>query len=348
MARIAACCTFSGAGKSGWPMQKLMRSRPWRASAFTSARTTKAFSVPRLAARLLMSGMDGVGSTFSEPVIVTGVTCAAKKRTDMLINCVVYQEGRKLADIDFREIHSYLAKPGCFVWVALKDATDAELEQMRQEFDLHPLAVEDARHGHQRPKIEEYGDSLFVVLQIIEMDAEGKLKSGELDVFVGPNYVLSVRTGAEKGFQDVRARSEREPELLKHGSSFVLYALMDAAVDRYFPVLHALEVELENIEERIFAAHNPQANLRALYNLKQKLVTMKHAIAPLVEAAGKLYGGRVPQVCANLQDYFRDISDHLVRLNQNIDSIRDMVITAINVNLSLITLEESKTMKQLA
>ena len=201
----------------------------------------------------------------------------------MLINCVVYENGSKLADIPVAEISDYLSMPGCFIWVALHDATQEELVELQHEFDLHPLAVEDAQNGLQRPKVEEYGDSLFVVLQIIEMAEDGSLKKGELDVFVGPNYVLSVRTGSEKGFQDVRARSEREPDLLKHGSSFVLYALMDAAVDRYFPILHALELELEGIEERIFAARNPQANLRALYSLKQKLVTMKHAIAPLLE-----------------------------------------------------------------
>src|SRR5580765_7521222 len=154
----------------------------------------------------------------------------------MLVNCVVYQEGRKLADIDFREIHTYLTRPGCFVWVALKDATEAELEQMREEFDLHPLAVEDARVGHQRPKIEEYGDQLFVVLQTIEV-AGDELKLGEIDIFAGPNYVLSVRHATERGFKDVRARCEREPELLRNGSGYVLYALMDAVVDRYFPVL---------------------------------------------------------------------------------------------------------------
>jgi magnesium transporter len=169
-----------------------------------------------------------------------------------------------------------------------------------------------------------------------------------VDIFVGPNYVLSVRRGVEKGFRDVRERTEREPDLLKHGSSYVLYALMDSAVDRYFPVLNALETELEQIEGRIFASHNARANLEDLYGLKQKLVTMKHAIAPLLEAVGKLYGGRVPYMCANLQDYFRDIGDHLNRLNQNIDAIRDMVITAISVNLSMITLEESQTMKALA
>src|SRR4030081_3689190 len=134
----------------------------------------------------------------------------------MLVNCVAYQDGRKLADIDLHEIHSYLARPGCFVWVALKDATDAELEDMEQEFDLHPLAVEDARHGHQRPKIEEYGNSLFAVLHVVEL-RNGEINVGEIDIFVGKNYILSIRQRTEHGFGEVRARAENEPELLKHG-----------------------------------------------------------------------------------------------------------------------------------
>lgn len=266
----------------------------------------------------------------------------------MLVSCAAYQNGKKIADIGEHEIHDYVARPDAFVWVALRDPDRQKLDEMKQAFGLHPLAVEDARHGHQRPKIEEYGDSVFVVLHMVEMEASGALRLGELHIFVGRNYVLSVRTGAERGFQDVRARSEREPDLLKRGAAFVLYALMDAAVDRYFPILQAFEAELENIEERIFAGGSPRANFKALYALKQKLVTMKHAIGPLHEAVGKLHGGRVPQVCGNLQDYFRDISDHLGRLNQTIDAIRDMGITAISVNLAMITLEESRTMKQLA
>lgn len=266
----------------------------------------------------------------------------------MLVSCAAYQNGKKLGDIAESEIHQYVSQPDCFVWVALREPDPAKLEEMRQAFDLHPLAVEDARNGHQAPKIEEYGDSLFVVVKMIEVDAQGDLNTGELDIFVGRNYVLSVRRNAQRGFRDVRDRTEREPQLLRHGSSYVLYALMDSVVDRYFPILNGLEMELEKIEQRIFESGNARANLQALYGLKQKLVSMKHAVAPLLEAVGKLYGGRVPQVCADLQDYFRDIGDHLQRLNQTIDSVRDMVITAISVNLSMITLEESQTMKQLA
>ena len=162
----------------------------------------------------------------------------------VLINCVAYQDGRKLADIQPSEIRAYVGRPECFVWVALWDPAPEELEAMQAEFDLHPLAVEDAHQGHQRPKIEEYGDLLFAVLQLVEMDG-AELKLGEVAIFVGSNYVLSVRSRSAHGFAEVRARCEREPELPRHGSGFVLYAIMDAVVDRYFPVLDALEVELE-------------------------------------------------------------------------------------------------------
>lgn len=265
----------------------------------------------------------------------------------MLINCVAYQDGRKLADVRPGDIRSYVMRPECFVWVALLDPTAADLEAMQEEFDLHPLAVEDARHGHQRPKLEEYGDSLFVVLHLIDV-AEGELHVGEVAVFVGPNYVLSVRSQSPRGFIDVRTRCEREPDLLRHGSGFVLYAIMDAVVDRYFPVLDALEVELDQIEQRIFSSRDNRAIIQALYELKQKLMTLKHAIGPLLEATGKLYGGRVPQQCIQLQDYFRDVYDHLVRLNQSIDASREMITTALSVNLSQLTIQESEVTKRLA
>jgi len=265
----------------------------------------------------------------------------------MIINCVAYQNGRKLADIPVSEIHSYIARPECFVWVAIKDPEPTELQAMKQEFGLHPLAVEDAQHGHQRPKIDEYDESLFVVMHMIER-GENELTVGEVAIFVGANYVLSVRSRAERGFTDVRARCEHEPELLRHGPGYVLYALMDAVVDRYFPILDEIESEIENIEGRIFADQPAREHIEALYNAKRKMLVLKHATEPLLESTSKLFGGRVPQLCAELQDYFRDVYDHLLRLNQTVDSLREMVTTAISVTISLITIQENAVTKQLA
>lgn len=265
----------------------------------------------------------------------------------MLVNCAVYQEGRKLKDISQQEIRAWVSRTDCFVWVALRDPEPQELRDMQTEFDLHELAVEDASRGHQRSKIEEYGDTLFVVLHMLATGEE-ELRIGELDIFVGRNFVLSIRNRSNKSFTEVRARCEREPQLLKYGAGYVFYALMDAVVDQYFPILDELESELDAIEERIFSGTSARANIEALYALKQRLTVMKHATAPLLEAVSKLFGGRVPMVCAGMGDYFRDIYDHLIRLNQTTDSTRDMVVTALSVNLSMIALQENETTKKLA
>jgi magnesium transporter len=268
----------------------------------------------------------------------------------MLVNCAAYQNGKKLGDIRKEEIGDYVKRPDTFVWVALRDPTPEELEEMAAEFDLHPLAVEDARHGHQRPKIEEYGNSLFAVLHVVERK-DGEINVGEIDIFVGRNYILSVRQRTEHGFGEVRARAESEPELLAHGSGFVFYALMDNIVDRYFPVVDALEVELEEIEQRIFegeAGQSARANIQALYKLKHKGMMVRHAVEPLIEAVHKLYGGRVPQVCVGTQEYFRDVYDHLLRVSQQLDGLRDMVTIAMQVNLSMISLSENEVTKRLA
>ncbi len=265
----------------------------------------------------------------------------------MLINCVAYQEGARLVDLPIEAISSYLDRPGCFVWVALRDPSAEELEAMRLEFNLHPLAVEDASHGHQRPKVEEYGDSLFVVMQLVEF-VDGDLSVGEVMVFAGPNFVLSVRTGSQQNFLGVRGRCEREPQLLKQGSGYVLYALMDAVVDRYFPILEVLQTELESIEERIFIRGASRTNIQRLYELKRQVTTLKHAVSPALQFSGKLYGGRVPAVCERTQAYFRDVGDHLARIDTAIDSIRDTIGTAIAVNLSMTTIEDGEVTKRLA
>lgn len=265
----------------------------------------------------------------------------------MLINCVAYENGSRLADLAVEEISDYLARPDCFVWVALRDATPQELDQMKEEFGLHELAVEDARHGHQRPKLEEYGDSVFAVMHLLEQH-NGEFNVGEVDVFVGRNYVLSVRNRSQQHFLGVRERCEREPHLLGQGAGFVLYALMDAVVDRYFPIMDSLASELEEIEEQIFAKGAARSNIERLYDLKRKITFLKHAVAPMMEATGKLSGSRGPAVCANSRDYFRDVFDHLSRINASLDNIRDTIGTAIQVNLSMVAIEDGEVNKKLA
>lgn len=265
----------------------------------------------------------------------------------MLINSAAYQDGKKLRDLGVEELSNYADVPGGFVWVALRDATAEELAQVRHAFDLHDLAIEDVKHGRQRPKLDEFGDSLFVVMQLIERRGD-ELGVGEVAVFVGANYVVSARHHSSQHFLGVRERCEREPHLLKQGPSFVLYALIDAVVDRYFPIVEQLETELESIEERIFAKGAARINIERLYALKRKVGVLKHAVAPLLEVLSKLHGGRTPGICMNTQEYFRDVADHLERINASIDTIRDTIGTAIAVNLSMVTIEESEVTKRLA
>jgi magnesium transporter len=197
--------------------------------------------------------------------------------------------------------------------------------------------------------VEEYGDCVFAVMHTLELiEPNAAIHEGEVNIFVGKDYVLSVRKRTREGFREVRTRTEREPELLKEGPGYVLYALIDTIVDRYFPVIDALEDKLEHIEERIFRDEPGRATVEALYELKRQLVLLRHAAGPAHEAVGKLYGGRVPEVTGNVQEYFRDVYDHLYRIAQRIDSLRDMLTTAISVNLSLVTVNEGETVKRLA
>ncbi len=267
----------------------------------------------------------------------------------MLVTCAAYQAGKKIAELPVAQIREYLSRSDTFVWVAIRDPEPSELDTIQREFNLHELAVEDARQGHQRPKIEEYGDSLFVVFHTIETGNQETLDMGEVAVFVGKNYVLTIRHKTTKGFAAVRERCEQEPELLKYGPGFVLYAIMDSVVDRYIPVMDFMERELERIEERIFSrTASPRANIESLYSLKQKLLVLQHATQPLLEISGKLFGGRVPTLVYGIQDYFRDIYDHTIRITRSIESSREMTTTAIQVNLSFIALAESEVSKKLA
>jgi magnesium transporter len=176
----------------------------------------------------------------------------------------------------------------------------------------------------------------------------GELVTGEVALFVGRNYLLSVRRDSPQGFAAVRARCEREPELLRQGPGFVLYAILDAVVDRYFPVLEALEVALEEAEEAIFAGGRARTSVEALYGLKRRIARLQRAVRPLLEAVGKLHGGRVPPACAAVQEYLRDVHDHLARIDQAVEGLRETANTAMSVNLALISLQENETTKRLA
>ena len=265
----------------------------------------------------------------------------------MLISCVAYENGERVGDVPVGEIRAARSRPGRFVWVALKDPDPGELATLQAEFDLHDLAVEDAQRGHQRPKLDEYGSALFAVVQTVEQDGDA-LHTGEAAIFVGPNYVLTVRRATRLGFADVRARTEQEPDLLRHGPAYVFYVLLDTIVDRYFPVLDAVSDQIEELEQRIFSGQTSRANIESMYAMKRKLMTLKHTVHPLLEVTGKLHGGRVPPVCAGLHEYFRDVHDHLKRVTGRIWGFRELLSSALQANLTQVSVQQNEDMRKIS
>jgi len=266
---------------------------------------------------------------------------------DMIVNCAVYADGRKVGAVETDDISEILKFPGQFVWIGLHDPDEPLLRKMQEEFTLHDLAIEDALRAHQRPKVEEYGDSLFVVLRTAYLEGAA-IELGETHVFLGPRYVVSVRHGASMPYRDVRTRCEATPALLRKGPGFVLYALMDFVVDQYFPIVEALEEQLEVLEEEIFGGTFSSATTQQVYALKRDLVTFKRAVSPLVDVCNRLTRFDVALIPEDVRVYFRDVYDHVVRINETIDTMRELLTTALEANLSLIAVRQNEDLKKLA
>jgi magnesium transporter len=267
----------------------------------------------------------------------------------MIVNCAAYADGRRVADIDLEAVSDYVAKEGHFVWVGLHEPSEDVLKKLQDELGLHELAIEDAHCAHQRPKLEEYGSCLFVVLRTATCDAsENTVAFGETHIFVGERYVLSVRHGDTLGYADVRARCEATPRLLRHGPGFVLYALMDSIVDRYFPVVDTLEEELERLEESIFAANVERDVAHRIYELKSDVMSIKRAVSPLIDVCNRLVRYDQGLIADEVRPYFRDVYDHVIRINESVDNLRELLTSALEANLSLVSIRQNEVMKRLA
>jgi len=267
-----------------------------------------------------------------------------------IVNCVAYAEGRKIRDISLEETSEVLKEPDGFVWIGLYEPDEELLRKAQGEFGLHDLAVEDAHRAHQRPKLEEYGDSLFVVLRTAQADPQNhEVIFGETHVFVGPHYVVAVRHGASLSYGEVRARCEASPQHLRQGPGFVLYAIMDFVVDQYFPIVDALEEELAEVEEAIFAGtHRGKEVAHQIYRLMSQMLVLKRAVSPLVEVCNRLVRFDRTLILPETQLYFRDVYDHVIRINESADSMRELLTGALETNLALVSVRQNDVMKRLA
>lgn len=265
-----------------------------------------------------------------------------------IINCAAYAGGRRLADVELNKVHEILIEADKFVWIGLHEPSEELLGRVQDEFHLHDLAIEDAHRAHQRPKIELYGDSIFVVLRTAQMNQEKHIEFGETHFFVGANFIVSIRHGSSVAYTEVRSRCETMPELLGKGQGFVLYAIMDFIVDRYFPVVHELEMELEAVEDKIFKEKPSRETTEQIYQLKRELLDVKRAVSPLIDICNRLMRFDIKCISNETQPYFRDIYDHAIRINEMVDNTRELLNTALEANFSLISISQNDTSKKFA
>ncbi len=264
-----------------------------------------------------------------------------------VINCFVYDTRGHKRSIGLDEISDVLAvDDGSFIWVGLYEPADQILEKLQEEFCLHDLAVEDAQNAHQRPKLEAYGNSLFVVMHTAQV-VDDRIVYGETHAFLGPRYLVTVRHGASLSYASVRDRVQREPDLITLGPSYALYAVIDFIVDNYRPIVDAFRENLDALEKDIFSDTYRRVTVVKLYELKRELTKMRLAVAPLQDVLSQLTRSQSPLIPEEVRLYFRDVQDHALRVNEATDTLREMLGTALSVNLSLVTLAQGETVKRL-
>ena len=267
---------------------------------------------------------------------------------NMIMKCEAYKNGYSLGDLTLEEISDTLGQEdNSFVWLGLREVDAGLLEKIQQEFGLHELAVEDARSAHQRPKIEEYGDSLFLVLHTATL-AEGGVDFGETHVFVGQRFLVTVRHGASIGLNNVRRRCASLPGQLAKGPSFALYSIMDFIVDNYMPVVEGLQERFDALEQAIFEQRPSRQTLEGLYELKRELLRLHAVISPMIDICNELMRFHNTLIHKDVRIYFRDIADHIKRIDQSIDATREMLVAAMQVHLTLETVRQNEVVKGLA
>ena len=266
----------------------------------------------------------------------------------MVVNCIAYRHnGNRIGEISLDAISDVLKEPETFVWVGLHEPDEPLLEKLQEEFGLHDLAIEDAHNAHQRTKIETYGDSLFLVVQTAQL-INGELEFGETQIFLGERYLVTVRHGASLSYAPARRTCEHTPELLAHGPSYGLYGVLDFIVDNLLPIVRDCREELGLLEQDIFAETFKRSTVHRLYDMQRDLMTLRLAVAPLQDITSQLVRLHPNLIPDDLRPYFRDVFDHVFRVNESISAMREMLTAAINVNLSLVTFGQNEVMKKLA
>ncbi len=267
----------------------------------------------------------------------------------MIVDCAVYKNGRRVAgEFTPEEALRKSRSDDAFVWVGLHEPTPEEFEVVRREFDLHELAVEDAIKAHQRPKLETYDDSVLLVLKPARyVDTEEVVELGEILIFLGPGFIVVVRHVQTTGLQEVRQSIEARPELLALGPSAVLHAIVDRVVDDYVPVLEGLELDIDQVEEAVFSEERTNP-VERIYYLKREVLGFRRATAPLLNPLNLLAVRTLPQVHEDVREYFRDVYDHLLRVNEQVEAYRDLLTSILEANLTQVSVRQNEDMRRIS
>jgi magnesium transporter len=267
----------------------------------------------------------------------------------MIVDCGVYREGRRRdGRVSLEDAQLATHEDGAFVWVGLHQPTEEEFDAVKREFGLHELAVEDAVKAHQRPKLEVYDDSLFIVLRTARyIDATESVEFGEILLFVGERFLISVRHGEPTDLRGVRAATEARPDLLRCGPSAVLHAIVDRVVDDYEPVITGIEDDVEEVEQEVFspARANPAERI---YELKREVIEFHRAVGSLVDPLRRLASGELDLIHADVRAYFRDVYDHAVRADERSDSLRELLTGALEANLAQVGARQNDDVRRIS
>jgi magnesium transporter len=270
----------------------------------------------------------------------------------MIVDSALYREGVRIPldcpKDDLTAVRESVREPGDFVWVGLHEPVEGELTEVARIFALHPLAVEDALHAHQRPKLERYDDGIFLVLKTLwYVDEDDAVETGEINLFVGRDFVISVRHGEGTELHTARMDLEQQTAVLGHGPSAVLYAICDRVVDSYEEVGRALEIDVDEVEASVFSTERTHDS-RRIYVLKRELAEMRRAVNPLKEPMKRFATGSVPTVTQEAAPFFRDVADHLIRVSETIETLDSLLSTAFDAHLARIQVEQNEDMRKIS
>jgi magnesium transporter len=284
---------------------------------------------------------------------VGGATMLTKAETSAsghelgVVNSAVYAGGRKIADVPIEEAGEWSKKPGHVVWIGLFEPSESLLERVQRQFDLHPLAIEDAAKAHQHPKLEQYGEGVFIVARTAQM-VEGRIAFGETHLFVGRGYVVSIRHGASVSYAAVRLRSEACPAVLSQGEDYIVYAILDFIVDNYMPVIQKIHDEVEAIEDTVLATTLSQPDIERLYTLRRDLLRLRNAAGPLVDVCNRLEHAQLMPIDKEMQPLYRDVTDHVRRVREEIDALREVLAFAFEASLMAGQVQQTEITRRLA